>query len=229
MTELELHRSLAAVPLFAGLPEDQLELLARRSRVQSYAAGELIVSEAERVRAFYLILAGQVKLYKSAPDGREQTLYVFGPGEPFCLCSVFCEDAFPANAAALAPSRILTLPADELERLSQEAPAILFNFLSVLSRRLKESLQLVESLALKEIPQRLAAFFLHAAESCQDCDGERFELQITHRELAKIIGAAPETLSRSLRRMTEDGLVQTEGKTIRLLDRQALHNLADGL
>lgn len=228
MASKELLLTLRSLPLFHGLPEEQLALLVERSRDRVYKPNEIIVSEAEKVRAFFLVITGRVKLYKSSTEGKEQTLYVFGPGEPFCLCTAFEEGPFPANAAALEKTRILILPGEVLEELAQQAPTLLFNALMIVSRRLKESMQLIESLSLKEIPQRLASFFLHEAGRCPNCDDKQLELDITQRELAKIIGATPETLSRALRKMSNDNLIEVKGRSIRLLDRDALENLVIG-
>jgi len=98
----------------------------------------------------------------------------------------------------------------------------------VLSLRLKETMRLVESLALKEIPQRVASFILHDLAK-QDTGSQcSLELAITHRELAKIIGATPEALSRALKKMSEDGLLRVDGRMITVYDRKALKELADG-
>lgn len=208
---------LKTLPLFAGVPEDQLAALADAARVRSYAAGELIVGEDENPRGFFVVVSGRVKLFKLSPEGREQTVYAFGPGEPFCLCSVFEGERFPANAAALEPSRVLVAPPDVFEAVARAEPSLLFNILLVLSRRLKEAMTLVESLSLKEVPQRVAAYLLQAP-----AEGGVVDLPVTHRELAKIVGTTPESLSRSLKRMAGRGLVSVAGRRIAILDREGL-------
>ncbi|WP_461210604.1 Crp/Fnr family transcriptional regulator [Desulfocurvus sp. DL9XJH121] len=213
---------LQTLPLFAGVPEEQLAALAARARVRSYAAGELIVGQDESPRGFYVVVSGRVKLFKVSAEGREQTVYAFGPGEPFCLCSVFEGEKFPANAAALEDSRVLVAPPDVFESVARAEPSLLFNILLVLSRRLKDAMTLVESLSLKEVPQRVAAYLLQAPQE----DG-RVDLPVTHRELAKIVGTTPESLSRSLRRMAEAGLVSVEGRRVTLLDRAGLERCSE--
>jgi CRP/FNR family transcriptional regulator len=87
---------------------------------------------------------------------------------------------------------------------------------------------LIESLSLMEIPQRLASFLLHALTREGDREMNRLELTITQRELAKILGATPEALSRAIRKMSNAGILIMDGRSIRILDRNALEELAEG-
>lgn len=213
------------MPLFAGLPEDQMRLLAGLAREKSFRAGQMIFADTQEARAFHLVVWGRVKIFKSTPEGREQTVFVFGPGEPFCL-TLLADEFSPASAMSLEDSRILYFPSAVLEEVARKEPSLLFNLVLVLSRRLKESIELIESLSLKEIPQRLASFLVHSLARYGGDD--RVELGFSQRELAKIIGATPETLSRVLRRMSEDGILSLQGRTIRVFSRQGLERIAQG-
>lgn len=212
-------RLLHYVPLFQGLPEDQMQRLTASGRYKDYRSGELIAGEEERVRGLYLVVWGRVKIYKSSGEGKEQTLYLFGPGELFCLTSL-TEDVLPANALAIEDTRVLILPREVMEDMARHEPALLFNMLILLIRRLKESMFLIELLSLKEIPQRVASFFLHALAMGTETDV--LELTTSQRELAKIVGTTPETLSRVLRKMKDDGVITLEDRIVRVLDHRAL-------
>ena len=213
------------IPLFAGLPADQMRILAGCAREKSVRAGQMIFTDAQESRGLHLVVWGRVKIFKSTPEGREQTIFVFGPGEPFCLTAL-TDQVSPAGAMALEDTRILLFPAGVLEEVARKEPSLLFNMILALSRRLKESIDLIESLSLKEIPQRLAAFLVNSLD--QEGRDERIDLRFPHRELAKIIGATPETLSRVLKRMSEHGLLKLEGRAIRILSRPGLDLLAQG-
>ena len=211
------------ISLFQGLPEKQMEILAACAREKRFAPGQTIFVDTQEAQAFYLVVWGRVKIFKSTLGGKEQTIFHFGPGEPFCLTAL-TDESSPASAMALEDTRILMFPADILEDVARQEPSLLFNMILVLSRRIKQSLNLIESLSLKEIPQRLATFLLHSGEPGKAPDV--FELGFSQRELAKILGATPETLSRILKKLGSDGVLSVEGRTIRLHDRQALEELA---
>jgi CRP/FNR family transcriptional regulator, dissimilatory nitrate respiration regulator len=168
-----------------------------------------------------------VKLSKTSMEGKEQTLYLLGPGEPFGLCTAFATHDFPAETVALKKSDILTIPGAAVEEIVMKEPALLLNILRVLSRRLKESMSLIESLALKEIPERLAAFIMVLSKK-EGNRAARIELPITQRELSKILGSTPEALSRAFRKLQNDGILEVQGKMITILNSKALKELAEG-
>lgn len=217
---------LSGVGLLQGLSLDQLERLAAAAVVKNFAAGELIVSEAEPRRGFNIVLEGSVKVFKASSEGKEQTIYVFGAGEPFCLCSAFSRDQHLASAAALEPSRILLLPPKEMEKLAKKEPTLLLSMVSLLSRRLKDSLELIESLSLRGLPGRIAAFLLQAAH--EESGRLLVRRRLTQRELAKMLNATPEALSRALKKLADDGLIENKGRETLLLDVEGLRETARG-
>lgn len=212
---------LASLPLFEGLQPEQLASLARSALERRYAAGELIFSAEAPTRGLFVVLTGQVKIYRSTLEGREQTIYLIGPGQPFCLGNALKADPAPASAMALSGCTILSFPSELLEQLGREQPALLVNMILGLSTRLKQAMAMIENLALRELPERLAAFLL--VEAAAD---ERVVLNVTHVELAKVLGTTPETLSRTIRRLSAEQLIVQEGRNLRIVDRAGLKQLA---
>ncbi len=222
---MDTFEVLRHVPLFAGLPDDQVRALSGCAREKGFRPGRMVFEDMEKSQGIYLLVWGRVKIFKSSPEGREQTIFVFGPGELFCL-TAFADGIAPASATALEDTRILFFPAEVMAEVAKKEPSLLFGLLLALSRRLKEALVLIESLSLKEIPERLAVFLIHAL--AKDAGSNEVDLGFSQRELAKIIGATPETLSRVLRRLIDDGIISMDGRTIRVHDRDALETLARG-
>jgi len=223
---MDILEFLQSTRLFIDIPAEQLDILIGSAREKKYTAGRLIVSESDEVQSFFIVKKGMVKLSKTSFNGKEQTIYLFGPGEMFCLCSTLNASVYPADAMALEESTLLVLPGDVLEVEARKNPRILLNMLSVLCQRLKETLTLVESLSLKEIPQRLASFLLMSTRQSDGKGEDIVEMPFTQRELAKILGATPETLNRVLKKMAEEGMISMQGRFIRTLDRGALKELA---
>ena len=155
-------------------------------------------------------------------------MQLLGPGDPFGLCTAFATNSFPANAMAIVESSVLLIPGTVMEETARQEPAILFNIIQILSQRLKDSMEMIESLALKEIPGRLASFLCHMLPEVTANKKTSVELTISQRELSKILGATPEALSRALRKMANDGVLSTAGRVITVLNRQALEQLAEG-
>jgi CRP-like cAMP-binding protein len=225
---MDVLKRMQRLALFQGVSAEKLEELAKRALYRTCKAGEMFIGETDSAHAFYVVITGQVKLYKSSPEGREQTIYLLRPGDPFGMCTAFAFDSFPVNAMALEESGVLVIPGAVMETVAMENPQLLLNIIQLLSDRLKESMVLIESLALKEIPERIASFLIHALNRDDGQGTNRLELTITQRELAKILGATPEARSRAMRRMSNAGVLAVDGRSIRILDREALDELAEG-
>ena len=211
--------------LFKGLEPAHLKRLAAIAYPKTFRRGEFIFHEGEEARGFYLVYEGRVKVFKEAPNGKEQILHIFGPGEPVGEVAVFSGGDFPANAAALTDAVLLYLPRRDFVALIREEPTLALNMLAVLSLRLRQFVNLVESLSLKEVSERLASYLLYRAEK----EGQEFDLGMNKGELASFLGTSPETLSRIFGRFARLSLVKTKGRTVSILNREGLAELAAGL
>jgi len=214
------------VTLFKGVSAESLKLLASRATQKIFKPNELVIGETDPIRAFYVVVSGKLKLYKSSSEGKEQTLYLLGPGDPFGLCTAFATDSFPASAMSISESTVMIIPGELIETIAKKEPPLLLNIIQILSQRLKDSMTLIESLALKEIPGRLSSFLLHALAKDTIEKKHKLELTISQRELSKILGATPEALSRTLRKMSNDEILSVEGRMITILNRKAIEELA---
>lgn len=220
MDQTERMVLLRSLPFFGGLSDARLARLAAGAAVSVHGPGTLIASRDQEGDAFYLVASGKARIFHMDAEGREQTLYLLGPGEPFCLCSLVEAGEFPAFAAALEQATILAFPAAALAAAAREDPEVLFDLLRLMCRRQREAMAMIESLALRGLPGRVAAFLLHEAGAA--VSGDAVRLPVSQRELAKIVGATPEALSRALRRLSEAGLVQVHGRDVTLRDRAGL-------
>ncbi len=216
---------LSRSPLFAGLPELQLEAVCRIVVREQYNRGDTVFSEGEKSKGFYIVETGSVKIYKLSLDGKEQILHIFGPGEPFGEVPVFTGKPFPANAMVLKTSNLLFLPRNDVIELISGDPSLALNMLAVLSMRLRQFTVQIENLSLKEVPGRLAAHLIWLAR--EKNNAEKVRLDISKGQLASLLGTIPETLSRILTKMTARDLIRVRGKEIEIHDFEGLKDLAD--
>lgn len=223
---MDLITSISAVPLFGGLARDQHEALSGIAVDQVFKRGRTIFSEDEEATGFYVVISGRVKIFKLSPDGKEQILHIVGPGESFGEVAVFAGQRFPAHSETIEESRIFFFPRSDFIDLIKRNPLLAMNMLAVLSQRLRRLTTLIDSLSLKEVPGRLAAYLLYL--SGQKSAGNDLSLDITKGQLAGLLGTIPETLSRILAKMVKQGLIQTDGRRITIIDRHWLEELAEG-
>lgn len=212
------------IPLFSGLPENQLDAIKEIAVERQFNKGEIIFSEGDDGQGFFVIAEGRVKIYKVSTDGKEQILHIFGRGQPFGEVPVFAGQKFPANAQAIENIKTLFFPRTAFVHLISGNPSLALNMLAVLSRKLRQFTVQIENLSLKEIPARLASYLIYLAD--QQEKEESIELTISKGQLASILGTIPETLSRMFAKLSGQGLIRVDGRKITLLDRNGLEDLA---
>ena len=215
------------IPLFHGLSRAHLENLSSIARERAYQLGETIFLEGCESTGFFVIISGKVKIYKLSADGKQQILHFFSQGDPFGEVSVFAGERFPAYAEAVEATRVLFFPRDSFVSLIKKDPDLSLNMLAMLSQRLHKFTRLIEDLALKEVPGRLAAYFLFLRENGNGTS--KLSLDISKGQLASLLGTIPETLSRILKKMIKHELIKTDGRRmVEILDQKGLEELASG-
>ncbi|MDU9047909.1 MAG: Crp/Fnr family transcriptional regulator [Candidatus Electrothrix sp. Rat3] len=201
--------------LFQGVSDELINRLVSISRQKQYCKGEIIFLEGNPSHGFYIIVQGQVKIFKASSEGKEQILYTFGPGEPFGLTPLFLHNKFPACATSLAPSTVLFFPKKEFLQLTVDHPPLALSMLSGLSQRLCQLVEKIGSLSLHGAPHRLAAHLIYLAE--QQGKRDQIFLDMPKKQLASLLGTTPENLSRIFADMSKDGLIKVNGKCVQLL------------
>jgi len=224
---MKLIHEIARIPLFQGLDRKHYDELAMIVTDQVFQKGESIFDEEDEGTGFFVVLSGKVKVFKLSPEGKEQILHIFGPGEPFGEVAVFTGRRFPASAEALEETRALFFARKEFMDLIRRDPSLALNMLAVLSQRLRRFSGLIENLSLKEVPGRLAAYLLYLQEGKKG--GDDLLLEISKNQLASLLGTIPETLSRILARMNREGFIDSTGpRQVRILNRKGIEELASG-
>lgn len=225
MAGIDKKAAVAALALFSGLDPDKVGALAAVAELRRRQKGRLLFRTGEPADGFYGVASGKVRIYRSSPSGKEHILHVFGPGEAFAEVVVFQGGVFPADAQTLEDSELLFFPRRGFVGLLRDDPELAMGMLALLSSRLRFFVKKIEELSLKEVPARLAAhlLLLHAAQKKR-----RLDLELPKGQLAGYLGTIPETLSRVLRRMAEDGLIALDGQAVVLEDVERLAEVASG-
>ncbi len=213
---------LRRLTFFDGLDDDTLGELARAARRREYGAGEVIVLEGEAQPGLYFLDSGYVKVVKSAPSGREQTLRVLEPGDTFNEIGVFSRQPNPATAVALEPTAVWLIPRETLTGLMRERPDFAQSVIERMAERMLFLVTLVSDLSLRPVTGRLARLLLETAAD----DIVQRPRWFTQAELAARLGTVPDVVQRSLRGLEADGLIAVDRARIRILNRPALEQLA---
>jgi CRP/FNR family transcriptional regulator len=216
---------ISAIPLFNGLPDDQLDAIRQIAVEKHYNKGQTIFSEGDETTGLFVVIDGRIKIYKVSSEGKEQILHIFETGESFGEVTVFTGQQLPANAQTLAKSRLLLFPRSAFVGLVTANPSLALNLLAIMSKKLRQFAAQIENLSLKEIPARLASYLIYLAE--EQKSGDVVTLNVSKGQLASLLGTIPETLSRIFAKLSGQNLIRVEGPKITLLDRQGVEDLAE--
>ena len=216
---------ISAIPLFNGLPEDQLSAIRQIAVEKQFNKGQTIFSEGDETKGFFVVVDGRVKIYKVSSEGKEQILHIFEAGQSFGEVTVFTGQQLPANAQTLSKTRILLFPRSAFVDLITANPSLALNLLAIMSKKLRQFAAQIENLSLKEIPARLASYLIYLAE--EQGTEDAVKLNVSKGQLASLLGTIPETLSRIFAKLSGQNLIRVEGPRISLLDRRGLEDLAE--
>jgi CRP/FNR family transcriptional regulator len=211
---------LRASPYFARLDDAALEQLAQAAQTRHYGAGQRIFTEGddEGAAALHFVERGVVRIFKLSSEGREQVLRLMRPGDSFADVPVFDGGPYPANADALEPATVVTLPRKALLESLREHPDMAIGASQILAARLRHMTNLVEDLSLRRVMSRVAKL-LYTYEG---------EPHLTQGQMATMVGTAREMVNRSLHTLADAGAIELRGQHIVVLDRAKLARLAEG-
>lgn len=213
--------ALRAVALFAGLSETALRQVAQVAVMRTYAPGELLLLEGDPGKTAYFIIAGEVRIYRLAPNGREQVLTLLGPGHSFNTVTAFSSANAPANAETMTETTLFAIPGSDLQRLAQTCPEFALALLRDFADRLTHLTDLAADLGLRSVRGRLARFLLEQGE------GATLTRRWTQDEIAAQLGTVRDVVGRTLRAFVAAGLIRVDRDRIALLDRAALEREAE--
>jgi len=190
---------LRRAPIFSGLEEVDLEAIAVTVSVREVPKGGSLFSEGDEAKGFFLCAEGKLKVFKTAPDGREQILHFIFPGETFAEVALFAGRAYPASAQALEASAVAFIPREGLFRLIKKRTDIAIKLLAGSALWVRRLTDLIAEYS-KAVPSRLAGYLL--AEALRQrptalTDGARVRLAVNKGELAAHLGTVAEALSRA--------------------------------
>lgn len=209
-------------PLFNSLSDQQVEQLQPHISVHSLSTGEHLFEQGEPADAFYLVLQGQVRLYRLAPSGQEKVVELVNPGQTFAEALMFQDvPSYPLNAQALNDAEVVVIRAKGFLELLSGSVDICFKVMASLSVRLRRLLGEIDALTLQNAGLRVANYLVHLLPE-GSCDSEVITLPAAKNIIASRLSIQPETLSRSLHSLSDKGLIEVDGLSIRVLDLEAL-------
>lgn len=220
-----MQNALRRAAIFRDLTDADLVALAAVTRQQSLKASTLLFRAGDASTAFFLVLSGSVRLYRLTPDGKEKIIEIIRAGETFAEAVAIIDKPFPVFATAIENTELLAIPSDVFRTQLQQKPDLAFKMLASLSRRIHQFLNDIHTLSLSTAQQKVAGYLLAFLDE-QDFD-QPIQLPATKAMIASRLGLQPETFSRVLGKMKEQGVITEDKAQILILSPAALKRLRD--
>ncbi len=211
----EILSRIARLPLFAELEQEQLGMIAGGAREIRISKGEMLFQKGDDARGFYLVIKGQIKLAFPSIQGNEKVVAIVGQGQTFGEAAMFLNQHFPVRAEALMNSEVLYVGSQILFNLLEHDPLFSRKLLAGLAFRLHQLVQDVELYSQRSSAQRVVGYLLQLCPLNGACDMPiTVDLPTTKQVVASRLNLTPETLSRILHDLSEEGLIEMQGRRI---------------
>jgi CRP-like cAMP-binding protein len=222
-TENQLVKTLASSSLFAGHQENEIRSLIELAgyQVKEFKTGRIIASEGERCRSLMMVINGSVKGEMIDFSGRVLKIEDISAPRPLATAFLFGKDnRFPVTITATETVDILIFSKSSVLNLMQNSEVFLTNFLNAVCNRAQFISEKLRFLSFKSLKSKIGNYLLELQKEQQGA--EEIHLKHTHAQLADLFGVARPSLSRSLRELHRAGVVEAEGKLVRIINPQAL-------
>ncbi|TAG28476.1 MAG: Crp/Fnr family transcriptional regulator [Burkholderiales bacterium] len=220
LSNLELLRR---VPLFAMLTPAQAEAVSEAVIKRRFKRGELVVEQGKKSNALFIVLTGRCRVFTSDSRGREVILANMQPGDYIGEMSLIDNEPHSATVRAEVQTDVLMLGRLEFARCLPENTSMAYAVMKGLVQRLRSADRKIESLALMDVYGRVARALIEAADT--DAEGNNFiRDKVSRQDLAKMVGASREMVSRVMKDLEERGFIETQSSGS-LLIRQRISTL----
>lgn len=201
---------------------ESLKELSSKQQIKSFKKKETIFTEGDTANSLYLLNKGKVKVYKSHEIGKDFITRLLQPGDFFGYLPLLEETDHTSSAEALEDCEITIFPKEDFFTLLEQSPAVMQQFIKLLSGNIAEKQDELIKLAYSSVRKRTAEALVKLKERYQEKSDKDFSMAIAREDLAKMVGTATESLIRTLSDFREEGLIKIDGSTISILQAEKL-------
>lgn len=226
---LPMETKLKDVFLFRNWDKDDLSYLAMKGRFKHYHHGDIVFEAGKDCDRLLVLMEGQIQLFREQSRTHKVTLHTVKAQALVACAALFLDQCYPASGVVVsATAEVFEYPGDDFLRLLEKRPDLARKMISALAMRLSELADRIETEHTLPAPARLARW-LSEQPSAGAANNYRYvALNVPKRSLAEHLGIQPETLSRAIRLLCENGIISRHSKGFIILDSERLLELASG-
>lgn len=204
---------------FCNLKQKYLDVLNKSKAHLQFKKGQTIFREGDIPQNLYCVTQGMVRLNHLDEEGNEVLLRVHKPGEALGYRALFAQEPYHATAIAQEACEICVIPESIIKELMTSDPELAMSFLKHVSKDLHNTEDRMSSVISKPVLNRVAEALIYFKV-------ELPESKWTRKDIAEWVGTTPETVMRTLAQFESQGLIEQEGRSIRICDRNSLNQIA---
>lgn len=227
MDKASIARMLGGFFIFSELPAEQIAKIAEHSHLQQVSRAHTLFNRGDAARGLYILVIGQLKLGITSPQGGEKIISIVTPGQSFGEAVMFLDRQLPVFAEATLESQVLVVPKHEIFALLDSDPTVARKMLAGLSVRMHQLVQDIEMLSLHSSTQRFIGYLLQI--SANGPKAGKVTLPARRNTIASLLNLTPETLSRTVAKLEQAGLIEANGKEFVITDVARLRSFEMGL
>lgn len=210
-----LYESVRGHYLFSGLDEEDFDRLAAEMKVKDLEQGEVLFHRGDPANSFYYVDTGLIELSLIAATGDKKTLEVVNPGRTFGEAVTFMQEVkFPVTAEGLQTSKLCEIPNGAFLDMLRTNRDACMRLLADLSRHLHARVREIENLSIQNARHRLSSYLIDHITDARDGDQATARLGLPRHVIASRLSIKPETLSRLLRSLADEGVISIEDRVV---------------
>lgn len=218
---------LRAHALFNGLSSAELAKIKEGIQVMQLAEGEHLFTQGQPAERFFMLRRGQIKLYRLSPTGNEKVIEIIRPGQCFAEAVMFMDaQRYPVSAQALVAAELYAINNRNFLSVLRESVDTCFRVMADMSVRLHHRLNEIDALTLQNATLRLVNYLLGQVPKGAEDEAE-LSLPAAKNIIASRLSVQPETLSRILHSLSEQGLISVKGLNVHIHDLKKLRSYCD--
>lgn len=223
---VQIPHILSRCPLFHAVDQQGMAGIEAITQIRHYQASSRIFNEGGPCPGLFVVAEGQVRIFKTNPDGKTHVLHMASPGQTFAEIAVLGGFDLPASAEAVFDTTCMLLPKHALIEMLKSHHELSLQMMQGMAFWVRSLVTQLEGMTLRDAKGRVAKFLLDKANETTS----QLKLDLSNRDLASHLNLTSETLSRTMRQLEEDGIIDRPAvRDICVLDRQALQYIAGEL
>lgn len=224
--QIKIQAFLANLPLFSEMNSEELDRIAAGTETMYVQKGEAVCHTGDPCTGFHVVVYGQVKLGFTSPQGVEKVVEIVRPGQSFGEALMFLDKPYIVFARALGDSMLLHVSKQTVNAELARDPAFARRMLSGLSRRLHGLVRDVEAYTLRSGVERAIGYLLGEVPDAVTSGAVQVELTPGKSVIASRLNMTPEHFSRILHDLASQGLIEVDGRSVRIPDLERLRGSA---